>query len=30
VFIQMRPHASKVLGKLGIGVHAQRNNTSGG
>ena len=29
VFIQMRPHASKVLGELGIGIHAQRNNTSG-
>jgi hypothetical protein len=25
----MRPHASEVLGELGIGVHAQRNNTSG-
>jgi hypothetical protein len=30
VFVQMRPHASKVLGELGISVHAQRNNTSGG
>jgi hypothetical protein len=30
MFVQMRPHASKVLGELGIGVHAQRNNTSGG
>jgi hypothetical protein len=28
VFVQMRPHASKVLGELGIGVHAQRDNTS--
>jgi hypothetical protein len=23
MFVQMRPHASKVLGELGIGVHAQ-------
>jgi hypothetical protein len=30
VFVQMRPHASKVLGELGIGVHAQGNNTSDG
>ena len=29
VFVQMRPHASKVLCELGIGVHAQRDNTSG-
>jgi hypothetical protein len=29
MFVQMRPHASKVLGELGIGVHAQRNSTSG-
>ena len=29
VFVQMRPPASKVLGELGIGVHAQRDNTSG-
>src|SRR5450759_4761021 len=29
VFVQMRPHASKVLGELGISVHAQRDNTSG-
>jgi hypothetical protein len=29
VFVQMRPHASKVLGELGIGVHAHRDNTSG-
>ena len=25
---QMRPHASKVLGELGIGVHALRHKTS--
>src|SRR5450759_3836328 len=29
MFVQMRPHASKELGELGIGVHAQRDNTSG-
>ena len=29
VFVQMRPHASKVLGELRIGVHAHRDNTSG-
>jgi hypothetical protein len=29
MFVQMRPHASKVLGELGIGIHAHRDNTSG-
>jgi hypothetical protein len=29
VFVQMRPHASKVLGELGIGVHAQCDITIG-
>jgi hypothetical protein len=29
MFVQMRPHASKVLDELGIDVHAQRDNTSG-
>jgi hypothetical protein len=29
VFVQMRPHASKVLGQLGIGAHTQRDSTSG-
>ena len=30
MFVQMRPHASKVLGELAIiGVHTQRDNTSG-
>jgi len=29
MFVQMRPHASKVLGELGIAIHAQCNNTSG-
>jgi hypothetical protein len=29
VFVQMRPYANKVLDELGIGVHAQRNSTSG-
>jgi hypothetical protein len=26
VFVRMWPHASKVSGKLGIGVHTQRDN----
>jgi hypothetical protein len=29
VFVQMRPHASKVLGDLGIGVHTQLDSISG-
>jgi hypothetical protein len=29
VFVQMRPHDSKVLGNLSIGVHTQPDNTSG-
>jgi len=29
MFVQMRPHASKVLSELGIGVHAQCDNTFG-
>jgi hypothetical protein len=29
VFVHMRSHASKVLGELGIGFHAQRDYTSG-
>jgi len=27
VFIQMRPYASEILGKLGVGIHTQLNNT---
>jgi hypothetical protein len=29
VFVQMRPHASEVLGQLGIGAHAQPDSTPG-
>jgi hypothetical protein len=29
VFVQMRPHPSKVLGDLGIAVHTQPDNISG-
>jgi hypothetical protein len=28
MFVQMRSHASKVLGELRIGVHVHRDNTS--
>ena len=30
VFVQMRPHARKLRGELGIRIHAQGNNTFGG